>query len=460
MTKHKRPLNRTIGIASIIFLIIICASLSITNIALHTSFVYTDYENYIKEILDYTKSHIDADDLKKCIDSKEESEKYKETLLFMDDIINHYNDIHYLYAILPLNTNETENVMSVFSAERYHDRYENTEGNLYLGWISDDEFDADTAKLMMDVMNGDKIVFFEETTEWGIDYTGAIPIKDSTGKGIAVLAVDIDITFIRSAIIKYAVINVSITVVLGLVFISLFFIWFRKYIIDPLKKLEHSAVNFVDRSSDNRNIDNLEFEHVYVKQDNEIKSLSNAVETMTEDMKKYVSDIISAEEKVKYMREIATHDALTGVRNKTAYDATINSITEKKYGIVVIDLNNLKTINDTYGHDKGNIAIIKLANMICEVFSKSPVFRIGGDEFAVILFKKDYENYFEHKDELEVQFEELVNNPNLEPWEKVTAAIGAAFYQEGDDPTSVFERADQEMYKRKKEMKEGKIRSN
>ncbi len=119
--------------------------------------------------------------------------------------------------------------MSVFSAERYHDRYEDTEGNLYLGWISDDEFDADTAKLMMDVMNGDDIVFFEETTEWGIDYTGAVSIKDSTGKSIAVLAVDIDITFIRSAIIKYAVINISITVVLGLTFISLFFIWFRKY---------------------------------------------------------------------------------------------------------------------------------------------------------------------------------------------------------------------------------------
>ena len=460
MTKHKKPLNRTIGIASIVFLIIICASLSITNIALHTNFIYNDYETYIKDILNYTMSHIDGDDLKHCIETEEESDKYKETLLFMDDIINHYEDIHYFYAITPLNTDETGNTMSVLSAERYHDRYEDTEGNLYLGWVSDDEYDSETAKLMIDIMNGSEIVYFEESTEWGIDYTGAVPIKDSTGKGIAVLCVDIDITFIRSSILKYALINVSITVVLGLVFISLFFIWFRKYIIDPLKKLEKSAVNFVDRSTANRDINNFEFESVYVKQDNEIKSLSSAVETMTEDMKKYVSDIISAEEKVKYMRELANHDALTGVRNKTAYDAAINSITEKKYGIAIIDLNNLKTINDTYGHEKGNIAIIKLANMVCETFSRSPVFRIGGDEFAVILFKKDYDNYFEHRDELEVQFEELVNNPNLEPWEKVTAAIGAAFNEEGDDPTSLFERADQEMYKRKKEMKEGKIRSN
>ena len=312
----------------------------------------------------------------------------------------------------------------------------------------------------MDIMNGNDIVFFEETTEWGIDYTGAVPIKDSKGNSIAVLCVDIDITFIRNSIIKYAVINVSITLGLGLLFISAFFIWFRKYIIDPLKKLEKSAVNFVDRSTDNRDINNFEFESVYVKPDNEIKSLSNAVETMTEDMKKYVSDIISAEEKVKYMRELANHDALTGVRNKTAYDAAINSITEKKYGIAIIDLNNLKTINDTYGHDKGNIAIIKLANMVCETFSRSPVFRIGGDEFAVILLKSDYDNYLEHKEELEVQFKELVENPNLEPWEKVTAAIGAAFHEEGEDNNSLFERADQEMYKRKKEMKEGKIRSN
>ena len=452
MTKHKKPLNRTIGIASIVFLIIICASLSITNIALHTNFIYNDYETYIKDILNYTMSHIDADDLKVCIETEEESEKYKETLLFMDDIMNHYGDIHYFYAILPLNTEETGNTMSVLSAERYHDRYEDTEGNLYLGWVSDDEYDSETAKLMMDIMNGSEIVFFKETTEWGIDYTGAAPIKDSKGKGIAVLCVDIDITFIRSSILKYALINISITAVFGLAFISIFFIWFRKYIIDPLKKLEKSAVNFVDRSSDNRDINNFEFESVYVKPDNEIKSLSDAVETMTVDMKKYVSDIISAEEKVRYMRELANHDALTGVRNKTAYDAAINSITEKKYGIAIIDLNNLKTINDTYGHDKGNIAIIKLANMVCETFSRSPVFRIGGDEFAVILLKSDYDNYYEHKEELEVQFKELVENPNLEPWDKVTAAIGAAFHEEGEDNNSLFERADQEMYKRKKEM--------
>ena len=458
MKKHKRPLNRIIGIASILFLIIISASLSVTNIVLHTNFVYNDYEIYIEDILNYTKSHIDADDLKNCIDTKEESEKYKETLLFMDDLMNNYHDIHYLYAILPLNTNETGNVMSVLCAERYHDRYEDTEGNLYLGWISDDEYDSETAAFMMDIMNGNDMVFFEETTEWGIDYTGAIPIKDSSGKGIAVLAVDIDITFIRESIIKYAVTNISITLVLGLIFISVFFIWFRRYVIDPLKKLEKSAVNFVDKTGDSRNINDLEFESVYVKPDNEIKSLSNAVETMTEDMKKYVSDIISAEEKVKYMRELANHDALTGVRNKTAYDAAIKSITEKNYGIAVIDLNNLKNINDTYGHDKGNIAIIKLANMVCEVFSRSPVFRIGGDEFAVILLKSDYENYYELKEELEVQFEELVNNPKLEPWEKVTAAIGAAFYQDGDDVNSIFERADQEMYKRKKEMKERNIK--
>jgi diguanylate cyclase (GGDEF)-like protein len=56
-------------------------------------------------------------------------------------------------------------------------------------------------------------------------------------------------------------------------------------------------------------------------------------------------------------------------------------------------LNNLKTLNETYGHDKGDLAIKKLSNLICRVFSHSPVFRIGGDEFAVILRGWDYEHY-------------------------------------------------------------------
>ena len=453
MKRYRRPLNRSITIGCIIFLILLSICLSVVNLSLHRKFVYTDYQNYIADILNYTLSYIDAEDLKVCIETREESEKYKETLLFMDNLMEHYRDIHYFYSILPLNTDPTGNVMSVFSAERYYDRYIDTEGNLYLGWISEDEFDAETAAQFFDILNGDEIVYFEEETKWSTDYTGAVPIKDADGRGIAVLAVDIDISFIRETIVRYAAVNFCVITLLGILFICLFLFWSRENITKPIKKLEESAAGFVDRSHRQRNVDALSFEAPEMKEDNEIKSLSDAVVKMTEDMREYVSDIISAEENAASMRELANHDALTGIRNKTAYYADLQRINDTKLGLAVADLNYLKKINDTYGHDKGDLAIKKLCRLICEVFSHSAVYRVGGDEFVIILRGEDYDRYDLLAESFNAKLAEMSRDGTLAPWEKISAAIGAAFLEDGDDLDSLFKRADRVMYDRKKEMK-------
>ena len=454
MNRRKSPLNRSITVGCIIFLFLLSIVMSFVNVTLHKRFVYNDYQQYITDILHYTMAHIQADDLKKCIETGKESESYRQTLLFMDNLIEHYQDIHYFYAVRPLNTEKTGNVMSVLSAERYYDRYVDTEGNLFLGWISDDEYDADTAAKLYEIMNGNSIVFFEETTEWGTDYTGAVPIQDSDGNGFAVLAVDIDISFIRETITRYAAVNFCVIMLLGLVFIGIFLLWSRENITKPIRKLEESAVGFVDHSSRQRDVDALSFEAPELKTNNEIKSLSDAVVKMTEDMRDYVSDIISAEEKAANMQELANRDALTGIRNKTAYDAAVAGIQNTKVGLAVIDLNNLKKLNDTYGHDKGDLAIKALSKLICEVFSHSPVFRIGGDEFVVILRGQDYDNY----EQLSANFNERLAEMegSREPWKRISAAMGAAFFEDGDDMNSLFKRADQMMYKHKKEMKAGR----
>jgi diguanylate cyclase (GGDEF)-like protein len=351
--------------------------------------------------------------------------------------------------------------MSVFSAERYYDRHIDTEGNLYLGWISDDEFDSETAAKFMDIMNGDGISYFEEKTEWGTDYTGAVPIKDKSGKGIAVLAVDIDISFLQGIIREYALTNTVVIIMAGFVFIGLFLMWLNRNITRPIGQLENSAVGFAGHSHGQRDIEALSFEAPDIKRDNEIKSLSDAVVQMTENMKDYVTDILNAEQEADKQKKRATRDALTGVRNKAAYEDEIRELEEKikdgesKYGIAVVDLNYLKTINDSYGHDKGDLAIKNLCEMICAIFKHSSVFRIGGDEFAVILQGADYDNYESLIEHFYREAELLEDNESLKPWEKVVAAVGAAFYDSASDDSidDVFRRADQEMYICKKAMK-------
>ena len=461
MNKHKKPLNRSIMIGSVIFFAFLCIVMSFTNYTLYRNYVYEDYQDYIRDILNYTLSHIDGDNLRVCIDTVTESEKYKETLLFMDDYMEHIGDIHYFYAVLPLNTNDTGNVMSVLSAERYYDRYVDTEGNLYLGWISDDEYDAETAQDLIDIMEGDDIVFFEEKTEWGTDYTGAVPIKDSLGDPVAVLAVDIDISFLQGLILRNTIIYVAIVSGAGLMFIILFIIWSRRNITRPIKALAESAEGFVDHSSGQRDVDALRFEAPAIDDDNEVKALSDAIVKMTEDMREYVADVISAEQKAANMQELANRDSLTGIRNKTAYDNEIKRIAVKledgeiEVGLAMVDLNFLKKINDTYGHDKGDKAIKKLCGLICVIFDHSPVFRIGGDEFVIILRGNDYNNYNDLEKQFEAKLADIAKDDSLEPWEKVSASMGAAFYDSeiDEDMDSLFKRADHTMYEKKLAMK-------
>ena len=161
------------------------------------------------------------------------------------------------------------------------------------------------------------------------------------------------------------------------------------------------------------------------------------------------------------MQALANRDALTGIRNKTAYDNEIRRLEWRledgltEFGIAMIDLNFLKRINDTYGHEQGNAAIRKLCRLVCTVFEHSPVFRIGGDEFVVILENRDYNNIELLAQDFNDSLEEMAADINTEIWERISASLGYALYDPARDKSvsDVFKRADHAMYERKAEMK-------
>lgn len=95
----------------------------------------------------------------------------------------------------------------------------------------------------------------------------------------------------------------------------------------------------------------------------------------------------------------AYKDGLTGVKSKRAYLETETTLDNKleageaiEFGIVVCDINGLKKINDTLGHNAGDTYIRQSCAMVCDIFAHSPVYRVGGDEFVVVLTGRDYLN--------------------------------------------------------------------
>ena len=154
---------------------------------------------------------------------------------------------------------------------------------------------------------------------------------------------------------------------------------------------------------------------------------------------------------------IANTDPMTGVKSKYAYmrqekdlDDAIRQERTKEFSVVVCDLNGLKQINDTYGHKAGDDYIRAASKMICEIFQHSPVFRIGGDEFVVLLTGHDYKERELLLEKLNQESEANIGNG------KVVVAAGIADYLPGGDADahSVFQRADRLMYSRKQQLKE------
>ena len=453
----KKPLGRSITIGCLVFILLLCVVIGIASYFSYKRALYQRYEAYITDILTYTESEIDHEDLKNCTKTLERSKSYDKLELFMDGIKEDF-DIHYLYILTLV---DESHIMSVISAENYYDRYIDTEGNLYLGWISDDEYDEGDVAPLSQALNTDGITFFEQDTEWSYDYTGAMALRTEDGEPYAILAVDVDISNIRKLIREKMVETSVLIIILGGIFTAIFLIWARNNITAPILLLEEGVVAFAGKSHGQRDLSLLQYDEPEIHTENEVELLSHAVTKMTEDMQGYVKDILSAEAKADQMEGLAIKDALTGIRNKTGYDRevaklekTLSEDPELAFGIVMIDLNYLKKINDTYGHEKGNISIKKLSVITCTVFTHSPVFRIGGDEFTVILMGWDLERI----DSLIRQFHGILENyaadENLKPWEKISASIGYTVYDPKKDicVEDVFKRADKEMYKCKEEM--------
>ena len=150
----------------------------------------------------------------------------------------------------------------------------------------------------------------------------------------------------------------------------------------------------------------------------------------------------------------ANIDALTGIKNKHAYQAAERNLNNQivmhqvpPFAIVMLDLNDLKKINDTAGHQAGDQYIRDGSKVICDIFKHSPVFRVGGDEFAVIAQGSDYEN-------IEKRLEEMKkHNGEAKRSGGVVIACGMSKFEDDTAVGAVFERADHAMYENKAELK-------
>lgn len=164
---------------------------------------------------------------------------------------------------------------------------------------------------------------------------------------------------------------------------------------------------------------------------------------------------------VKKLEDRAYRDTLTGLQNRTAYYDYNKELMRKMeagdadYSILMIDVNFLKKMNDVYGHEQGNLYLQGAADLIRKIFGEEHVYRIGGDEFVVILEGKAQEGIEGKIRAFKDEIARLQADESLQPWEKISAAVGIAKYEKGThrEPEEVLRKADEAMYADKLAMK-------
>jgi diguanylate cyclase (GGDEF)-like protein len=116
----------------------------------------------------------------------------------------------------------------------------------------------------------------------------------------------------------------------------------------------------------------------------------------------------------------------------------------------MVDMNKLKPINDKHGHKAGDQYIRGCCRMVCDAFKHSPVYRIGGDEFIVVLQGQDYEDRQSIAEHLRNEFDKKYSQTELDQWFRYSAAVGIAENASFDTSAAVvFKRAENDMYEDK-----------
>lgn len=385
-------------------------------------------------------------------------DQYAQTRSDIDRYLENMKDIRYLYIIA--------------NGDRYaaQDMYllDSSEEPIYeTGYYEDREAEL----LGMDITN------LKEPTisngDWGWLCSAFSPVYNSKGECICVIGCDFgmeDVMKERRQFQIYLLVGALLLTVI-VQFIATHFM--DKTVVKPLDTITSEMKKF--KPAKNLTYREAGVMNLPIKSKDEIGALYLGIRTMQidtidhlnslvalqEDKMKAEQDIKDKEKQIDQLSEENNKDTLTGVGSKSAYAKKVEELNKEiakgtaEFAIVMIDMNNLKKVNDECGHKAGDQYIIGCCHMICSAFKHSPVYRIGGDEFIVIVQGTDYPARYGIFNDLKRKFEQSYSQINKEMWLRYSASMGIA--ENGSEDTTVdlvFRNADKAMYEHKKEFKD------
>lgn len=300
--------------------------------------------------------------------------------------------------------------------------------------LSREKFSAEQEEILA---AAERSVQTGEAVEYDERHTKLFATRLQNGMVLCITAPIEEINAMQSTVLMWSVIG-SIAILAVITLITTLLI---NSFLKPLKELNTAAKALADG--------NMEVEIKHIESKDEIGSLAGTFEIMATSLKHYFD----------HFHSLAYTDNLTGLNNKAAFQMTRDVIeSEVKMGraafaIIVMDVNNLKVINDTIGHEKGDVLLQHVTSCMRKTFVGFPLYRIGGDEFCAVL------NNAADPEMLIERLQGVTADMSREDFEMFGVdyqiAAGAAVFSKENDPDfqTVFNRADQAMYENKRMLK-------
>lgn len=175
---------------------------------------------------------------------------------------------------------------------------------------------------------------------------------------------------------------------------------------------------------------------------------------------KRIDNIIGNLDRISGLVRAAENDPMTGLLNKTTSSREIDALVQNGQGILMmIDLDSFKLVNDIYGHDKGDLILVKFAELLKSIMRSTDIIgRVGGDEFIAFCQNTSDERMIKERTEflnrklVKLAKECLAEDMNI----PLGCTVGAAICpDEGNDFYTLYKKADQALYNAKKNGKHG-----
>lgn len=411
-----------------------------------------DYTRTAEGVTNLMAHQLDGSRIDEYLDKNFELEDYRAVRRLFQDMKMNYSDMSRMY-VYRIQDEEEIVIFDIGDGEREPGEKRKLQESF--------------RPYLEEIVTGRRVPIIRGTGESRYLITSIRPVFDSKGKYQCHVCVEFDMKEFQTQNMQFLWSAIGILLAMEGCILLVDIHVVRRKVAGPLKNIAERTKGFTyDTEADRfRNVQSLE--ELNIQTHDEIENLYYEFMSVMKESLYYMTnlsraknDIQEQEEKLGQISETAYKDALTRVGNPAAFNKVTDSLALEmadknvKFAIVMVDVNNLKYVNDTYGHKFGDSYIKGCCNIICKIYKRSPVFRIGGDEFVVVLRNEDYMSRLLRMTQITEAFMAAYGQQDKEEWERYSASVGMAEREDSDEtPDQVIKRADQAMYEYKEKFK-------